>query len=128
MPLVVPAKDGFCRALRGAVNFAHSTPTAKAGGQPQQAAEQEQQAGFSLGRFARRLAKPVKAHVGAGSKGGPRRQLAQADLQDSFRYAPAPAPAYYDQRSAAVQPSGGTDVSNQAGTQQQAQQQQAGGP
>ena len=106
MPLQVPSKDGFCRALREAqASTQHNTHL-----------EQQQQPAFSLSGFAQKLYRPVAGQLSSKSqqKTVPRRQL--SDRQQRVFYAPAPAPAYYSQQQqgASAQPQGA--VSSRAGT------------
>lgn len=82
VPLQVPSKDGFCRALREAQQQTQHAA--------QHAHEQQQQhqPGFSLSSLAQKLYRPVSAQFGgrkAAQPSIPRRQLAGS--------APAPAPS-----------------------------------
>ena len=116
VPLQVPAKDGFCRALRAAEEATqHSAQQRKA----------EQRAGFSLGRLAERLYKPVAAGTAKMLKSASavpaRRQLAETSTQPHLSFAPGPAPANYT-----YTPRAGREASSSAQPQQTQQQPQQG--
>ena len=104
VPLQVPSKDGFCRALREAQQ------------QTQHTAQQHHQPDFSLSSLAQKLYRPVSAKFGgrkAAQPSVPRRQLAGQQVS----YAPAPAPSNYTSsqpRGTAAQAQGAAVSSAQA--------------
>ena len=111
MPLQVPSKDGFCRALREAQQHT-AQPAHK---QQLPAHEQQRQPTFSLSKLAQKIYRPIAGQQPKKAQQTvPRRQL--SERQQRVYSAPAPAPSYQrqQQQGASVQPQGSVSTAQSA--------------
>jgi hypothetical protein len=112
VPLQVPSKDGFCRALRDAQQHT-AKPTHK---QLPAHEQQQRQPAFSLSSLAQKIYRPVAGQLSSkkAQQTVPRRQLSERQPRVYNALAPAPSYQRQQQQGAAAQPQGAVNSAQPA--------------